>query len=86
MMMATPSDAGRGTPIMGDTIREQATTPIAKDAEVAPGVVLDPESRQPMVVEAGADTPPTAPTNMLGHPADDAPNMEQPDDLQGPPS
>ncbi len=84
--MSSPSDAGRGTPIVGDTLQEQATTPIAKDAEVAPGVVLDPESRQPMAVEAGADTPPTAPADMLGHPADDAPNMEQPDDLQGPPS
>jgi hypothetical protein len=86
MEMTSQSDAGRGTPIVGDTLREQAATPIAEGAEVAPGVVLDPETRQPMTAEAGADTPPTAPADMLGLPADDAPNMEQPDDLLGPPS
>ena len=84
--MTSQSDAKRGTPIMTDTLQEQAATPIAGDAEIAPGIVLDPESRQPMAVEAGAETPPTAPPDMLGLPADDAPNMEQPDDLQGPPS
>lgn len=88
--MSSQKDARRGTPIMSDTLPEQAVTPISSDAEVAPGVVLDPETRQPMIAEAGADTPPTAPPDMLGLPAGEtsttAPNMEQPDDLMGPPS
>jgi len=71
---------------MGNTLPEAAVQPVPDDAQVAPGVVLDPETRQPMQVEAGATTPPTAPPDMLGLPTDDVPQMEQPDDLQGPPS
>ncbi|MFN8511952.1 MAG: hypothetical protein U0841_05060 [Chloroflexia bacterium] len=48
--------------------------------------MLDPETRQPMQVEAGATTPPTAPPDMLGMTGDSSPQMEQPDDLLGPPS
>jgi hypothetical protein len=84
--MSSQSDARRGAPVVTDGLPEQAATPLPESAEVAPGVVLDPETRQPMAVEAGADAPPTAPLEMLGLSGDEAPGMEQPDDLQGPPS
>jgi hypothetical protein len=84
--MSGRNDSERGKPVMGDTLPEAAAKPFPEAAEVAPGVVLDPETRQPMEVEAGATPPPTAPPDMLGFPNDDYPQMEQPDDLMGPPS
>lgn len=78
-------DSERGKPVMGDTAPE-AAQPLPRGAEVAPGVVLDPESGQPMEVEAGAAPPPTAPPDMLGLTGDSVPQMEQPDDLRLPPS
>jgi hypothetical protein len=84
--MSARGDSERGKPVLSDTLTEAAAQPVPEDAEVAPGVVLDPETRQPMEVEAGAAPPPTAPRDMLGLTNDDSPQMEQPDDLTGPPS
>ncbi len=84
--MSGQSGSERGKPVMGDTLPEAAAQPAPESAEVAPGVVLDPETRQPMQVESGAAPPPTAPPDMLGVPNDNVPQMEQPDDLMGPPS
>lgn len=84
--MSARSDSERGKPVLGDTLPEAAAQPVPREAEVAPGIVLDPETRQPMQVEAGATTPPTAPPDMLGMTGDSSPQMEQPDDLLGPPS
>jgi hypothetical protein len=87
LMMSARDDGGRGTPVMDDTLPEtKATQPVPREAQVAPGIVLDPESGQPMEVEAGATPPPTAPPDMMGLTGDDVPQMEQPDDMQGPPS
>jgi hypothetical protein len=85
-IMSARDDRERGEPVVGDTLPGPAAQPLDEDAEVAPGVVLDPETRQPMEVEAGAAPPPTAPPDMLGLPDDNAPQIEHPDDLQGPPS
>lgn len=84
--MSARGDSERGKPAMGDILPGATAQPVPRDAEVAPGVVLDPETRQPMEVEAGAATPPTAPPDMLGMTGDNSPQMEQPDDLMGPPS
>ena len=84
--MSAADKAQRGTPAMSDTLPGEAATPLPDGAEVAPGVVLDPETRQPMAVPGGAATPPTAPAKMLARSDADATLPAPPDDLQGPPS
>jgi hypothetical protein len=84
--MSAPGTPQRGTPTVGDTLPEAAATPLPDNAEVAPGVVLDPETRQPMEVPGGAATPPTAPAEMLDLPDTDSTALAPPDDLQHPPS
>ena len=84
-MTAGGDGSGRDRARVGDTLPGEAGTPVAEGTEVAPGVVLDPETKQPMEAPAGAATPPSAPPEMLGLPAaDDTPGLEQPDDLKGP--
>ena len=84
--MTGSDETRRGAPTMGDTFEGKEAGAVPEGAEVAPGVVLDPETRQPMAMPGGATPPPTAPPETLGGPVDNAPQMEQPDDLQGPPS
>ena len=81
--MSVPDKAQRGGPTVSDTLPGEAATPLPANAEVAPGVVLDPETRQPMATPGGAATPPTAPAEMLDLPDADSTALTPPD---GPPS
>lgn len=82
--MSAPDNVQRGTPTVSDTLPGDEVAPLPAGAEVAPGVVLDPETRRPMATPGGAATPPTAPAEMLDLPDSDSTAQAQPDNLQGP--
>lgn len=71
--MTSKKDTARGRSVVSDTLPGEEPTPVAPGAEVAPGVTLDPETRQPMDMPPGAEPPPTAPPDMLGLPEDTPP-------------
>ena len=69
--MTTRNKHARETTVTDAAFHDDRATPQTAGAQIAPGEVLDPETRQPMAIPGGAARPPSAPPKTLGQPADD---------------